>query len=193
MLLAKIISSESHLLYQARVIEKFEAENPPSMEDFGFGYFVRIPTETAEIIGIICDSVLYSPAYITLGPRFVSQDAVEIFAPDQLAENAILISILLLGHKTERFVQGVPKHVVPIGASVFKMDESEVEAFHRPEGKLEMRYFAQIVSQLDNKGLALPLIENIIEKLRKIVRNENERKMLEVLHKAAKLQLGLKM
>ncbi len=193
MLLAKIISSESHLLYQARIIEKFEVENPPSIEDFGFGCFVKIPAEKVEIVGIICNTVLYSPAYITLGPKFVSQDAVEIFAPDQLAENAILINILLLGHKAERIIQGVPRQTVPIGANVFKMSESEVEAFHRPKEQLEMRYFAQILSQLEHKRLAFPLIEEIIEKLKGLARNENELRVIEVLHKATKLQLGLKM
>ena len=71
MKIARIVSSNSHIDYVARVVDSLDASFPPSAEDFGFGQFVKLPfADETEIVGVIYDSMLVKvTARASLGRR----------------------------------------------------------------------------------------------------------------------------
>lgn len=182
MKIAKIVKSNSHIDYIARIIDKLDAANPPASEDFGFANFVRIPLENdSEIIGVIYNSLLINPEYANYGPRLSPQPDLGSFSPDYLNEQGFLIGILLLGTAAPNgsIRQGVPHAVVPAGQEVYKIDGAAVKKFHTDENDcLQIHYYSQIVA---HAGLfAVPLLEEIIKGL-SLECSENDRKRLEVL------------
>ena len=167
MKIAKVVSSNSHIDYVARVIDSLDAAEPPSADDFGFGQFVSLPVDdTAEIVGVIYDSILVNPDYSNFGPRLSPKPELGNFSPDYLNEQGVLIGILLLGSKdvNGKILHGVPRRVVPAGQDVFKIESKEVKKFHADENEcLQIHYYSQIVA---HAGLfAVPLLESIIEQL----------------------------
>jgi hypothetical protein len=168
MKIAKIVSSNSHIDYVARVIDSLDVAEPPAADDFCFAQFVRLPVdETAEIIGVIYDSILVNPEYSNFGPRLSPKPELGNFSPDYLNEQGVLIGILLLGSRDRegKILHGVPRRVVPAGQDVFKIEASDVKRFHTDENEcLQIHYYSQIVA---HAGLfAVPLLESIIEQLR---------------------------
>ncbi|HEX8636591.1 MAG TPA: hypothetical protein VF692_00900 [Pyrinomonadaceae bacterium] len=167
MKIAKIVSSNSHIDYVARVVDALDTSEPPTAEDFGFAQFVRLPfDDEAEIVGVVYNSMLVNPEYASFGPRLSPKPELGSFSPDYLNEQGFLIGILLLGTKSEndRFVHGVPRRVVPAGQDVYKIDAAQMRKFHADENEcLQIHYYSQIVA---HAGLfAVPLLESIIEQL----------------------------
>ena len=58
MKIAKIVSSNSHIDYVARVIDALDCDSPPQSTDYCFGQFVGLSDEMQTVIGIIYDSRL---------------------------------------------------------------------------------------------------------------------------------------
>ncbi len=167
MKIARIVSSNSHIDYVARVIDALDAADPPNSEDFGFAQFVKLPLEDeTEIIGVIYDSMLVNPEYSNFGPRLSPKPELGSFSPDYLNEQGFLIGILLLGaiDKSKAITHGVPRRVVPAGQEVYKIEADEVKKFHDDANDcLQINYYSQIVA---HAGLfAVPLLESIIEEL----------------------------
>lgn len=168
MKIAKIVSSSSHIDYVGRVIDSLDASEPPSVEDYGFAQFVRLPLESkTEIVGVIYDSILLNPDYSSFGPRLSPKPELGNFSPDYLNEQGFLIGILLLGFKDKdgKILHGVPRRVVPAGQDVYKIEDNEVRHFHVDQASdcLQIHYYSQIVA---HAGLfAVPLLEAIIEQL----------------------------
>ncbi|HKS71446.1 MAG TPA: hypothetical protein VJQ45_13565, partial [Ktedonobacterales bacterium] len=73
----------------------------PDVVDAGSGPGSRAPSapgaQDCWAIGLIYDTILLNPAFGALGPRLSSDAQNALFAPDYLAERAVLVSILLLG------------------------------------------------------------------------------------------------
>jgi hypothetical protein len=179
MLIAKIVSSNSHIDYVGRVIDSLDAARPPAAEDFGFAQFVRLPLEDeTQIIGVIYNSMLVNPEYASYGPRLSPKPELGSFSPDYLNEQGFLIGILLLGTigKDGRIVHGVPRRVVPAGQEVFKIEAHEVRRFHTDESDcLQIHYYAQVVA---HAGLfAVPLLEAIIDELSLDCREEDKKRL----------------
>ena len=167
MKIARIVSSNSHNDYIARVIDSLDAAEPPAADDFGFGQFVRLPIDDgAEVVGVIYDSMLVNPDYSNFGPRLSPKPELGNFSPDYLNEQGVLIGILLLGSRDGdgKILHGVPRRVVPAGQDVFKIDAAEVKRFHSDENEcLQIHYYSQVVA---HAGLfAVPLLEAILEQL----------------------------
>jgi hypothetical protein len=167
MKIARIVSSNSHIDYIARVIDSLDAAEPPAADDFGFAQFVRLPIDDgAEIVGVIYDSMLVNPDYSNFGPRLSPKPELGNFSPDYLNEQGVLIGILLLGSKDGegKILHGVPRRVVPAGQDVLKIDAAEVKRFHSDENDcLQIHYYSQVVA---HAGLfAVPLLEAILEQL----------------------------
>jgi hypothetical protein len=182
MKIAKIVSSNSHIDYVARVIDSLDVAQPPGADDFGFAQFVRLPIgEGAEIVGVIYDSILVNPEYSNFGPRLSPKPELGNFSPDYLNEQGILIGILLLGSRDRegKILHGVPRRVVPAGQDVFKIDAGAVKRFHSDENEcLQIHYYSQIVA---HAGLfSVPLLESIIEQLT-LDCSEQDRQRLGVL------------
>jgi hypothetical protein len=168
--IAKIVKSNSHVDYVARVIDELDADAPPAPEEYGFAQFVRMPvTETEEVVGVVYDTQLANPDYGSFGPRLSSHADLKVLSPDFLHEQGVLLGVLLLGWRVrgkEGWAghQGVPRRVVPVGQEVFSMSGAEVFEFHRGAGgAVQLHYFSQALAHAG--AFAVPLVESVIEQL----------------------------
>jgi hypothetical protein len=166
MRIARIVSSNSHIDYVARVIDSLDCDDPPDAADYCFGQFVRLPREVQDVIGIIYDSRLVNPEYGSFGPRLSPRPALGSFSPDYINEQGILIGILLLGtmDPSGKAKQGVPPQIVPAGQDVTKIHAEDINKFHSDgDGQVQLHYYSQVVA---NAGqFAIPLLDSIIDQL----------------------------
>ncbi len=204
--LGKIVSSDSHILYQARVHDASEIAQPPTREDFAFGTFVKIESFDANFaptsfevreedkeknIGVIVNSRLINPEHGYFGPHLsVPHYDTHTFTPDYLNEFGVLISILLLGELHQGYGhQEIPSKVLPIGSSVQKLDEPDILKFHRDaRGRLQLRYYP-LLGELGS-AFAVSLLRRIIERLLPSSA-PHERRLLAMLKKNAVWQESL--
>lgn len=166
MKIAKIVSSNSHIAYIGRVLEARDGEGLPGPDDYGFGKFVVMPTETESVIGIICDSRLINPEYMNYSPRTASMPALGELKRDLVDEKKALVGILLLGRIDAggKAVQEIPRRVVPAGQFVFTMEPDDIRTFHRDSnGSVQLRYFPNLLAHAG--ALAVPLAKTMIEQL----------------------------
>ena len=181
MKIARIVSSNSHLDYVGRIIDKLDSNNPPESDDYGFAQFVKIElTPETAIIGIIYDSILINPEYANFGPRLSARPELGSFSPDYLNEQGVLIGILLLGSiDNGKISQGVPRRIVPAGLEVSAMTHDDVMEFHSDDSNnLQLHYYSQIIA---NAGVsASSLIESIVAQLSQTA-SETEKNRLNVL------------
>ncbi len=171
--IAKVVKSNSHVDYVARVIDELDADAPPAPEDYGFAQFVRLPVREGveEVVGVVYDTQLANPDYGTFGPRLSSHADLRVLSPDFLHEQGVLLGILLLGWRERAggsgawaARHGVPRRVVPVGQEVFSLGPAEVFEFHRGEGgAVQLHYFSQALAHAG--AFAVPLVEAVIGQL----------------------------
>ncbi|MCI0485377.1 MAG: hypothetical protein L0229_02140 [Blastocatellia bacterium] len=161
MVIARIVKSNSHVDYIGRVLDRLDSAAPPAPEDYRFGQFVSIPTDAGATVGIIYNSQLINPEYGRLGPRLSSSSGMnEVFSPDLLDEQGVLIGLLLLGWMDEGATvhQGIPRAVIPVNSEVVKMAETEVRSFHAERGgRLALHYYSQVITHARQFGPQLLL------------------------------------
>lgn len=188
--IAKIIKSNSHVDYAARVLDSLETAEPPSTADYHFGQFVKIMAKDrngeprGEAIGVIYNSLLINPEYGNYGPRLSTPPELNaVFSPDYLNEQGVLIGILLLGWKgVDGRQQGVPREVLPINSDVETMAEEEIREFHHdPAGALQMHYYTHITTHTGS--FAFQLLSTIVDQLDHLT-TERERAKLHVLRRS---------
>ena len=167
MKIAKIIGSNSHVDYAARVIDVLDADEPPRADDYGFAQFVSLPLDDEGpcVIGVVFDTQLVNPDYGQLGPRLSPADDLRVLSPDVLHEQGVLIRLLLVGWRAGGQVHhGVPRRVLPVGQEVFALPDAEVQAFHRDgAGRVQLHYYSQVVAHAG--AFAVALVEAIIAQL----------------------------
>ena len=168
--IAKIVKSNSHVDYVARVIDELDADAPPAPEEYGFAQFVRLPVaEGEEVVGVVYDTQLANPDYGSFGPRLSSHADLKVLSPDFLHEQGVLLGILLLGWRIRKGQgcvahHGVPRRVVPVGQEVFSLPDEEVFEFHKGAGgAVQLHYFSQALAHAG--AFAVPLVEAVIEQL----------------------------
>ncbi len=178
--IAKIVKSNSHVDYVARVIDELDADAPPSPDEYGFAQFVRLPVrEGEEVVGVVYDTQLANPEYGTFGPRLSSHADLKVLSPDFLHEQGVLLGVLLLGWRSREddaggvskdgaetwtAHHGMPRRVVPVGQEVFSLSDAEVFEFHRgPGGSVQLHYFSQALAHAG--AFAVPLVESVIAQL----------------------------
>jgi hypothetical protein len=184
MRIAKIIKSNSHIDYAARILDSLETNEPPRATDYYFGQFVKISGTDCEIIGIIYNSQLINPEYGNYGPRLSTPPELNsVFSPDYLNEQGVLIGILMLGWQNgDGRRQGVPPTVLPINSEVEAMTDEEVRAFHHDRsGSLQIQYFSQIMTHAG--AFADQLLRVIADRLEGLT-TEKERARLIVLRRS---------
>src|ERR671927_95800 len=99
--IARIVKSNSHVDYVARVVDELDADEPPSAEDYGFAQFVAVPlAEGEEAVGVVYDTQLANPEYGSFGPRLSSRDELKVLSPDFLHEQGVLLGILFVGWRS---------------------------------------------------------------------------------------------
>lgn len=164
--LAKIIKSNSHVDYVGRIIDALDADEAPAPSDYGFAQFVLIPLpDEMEVVGVIYNSLLANPDYGSFGPRLSPVSDLSVLSPDYLNEQGLLVGILLLGWRAGGVNhQAVPRRVIPVNQEVYRLDEDEVQAFHKDvDGRVQLHYYSQVVAHAG--PFSGPLIESIIEQL----------------------------
>jgi hypothetical protein len=183
MRIAKIIKSNSHVDYAARVLDALETSEPPTPAEYCFGQFVKVVTERGAAVGVIYNSLLINPEYGNYGPRLSTPPELNsVFSPDYLNEQGVLIGILLLGWQSETGTQhGIPREVLPINANVEQMTAEEIRAFHHTaDGAIEVHYYTHITTHAGN--FAFALLTEIANQLEALT-TESERARLSVLRR----------
>ncbi len=190
MRIAKIIKSNSHVDYAARVLDSLETSEPPTTADYHFGLFVKITVKDkngeprGEAVGVIYNSQLINPEYGNYGPRLSTPPELNaVFSPDYLNEQGVLIGILMLGwQNSEGRQQGVPREVLPINSDVETMTDDEVRGFHHDAaGALQVHYYAHVTTHAGS--FAFQLISVIVDQLDRLT-TEKDRARLDVLRRA---------
>jgi hypothetical protein len=149
MKIAKIIKSNSHVDYIARVLDALDSAEPPAPEHYQFGQFVAIPADSQTMVGIIYNSQLINPEYGRLGPRLSSSAEMNaVFSPDLVNEQGVLIGVLLIGWVEDGSPhQGIPRMVIPVNSEVIAMSEDDARAFHTDHrDRLAIRYYSQVIT-----------------------------------------------
>lgn len=169
MLIAKIIKSNSHVDYAARILDSLETGQTPAITDYGFAQFVKVTAGDCEVVGIVYDSQLINPEYGNYGPRLSTPPELNsVFSPDYLNEQGVLIGLLLLGWRdADGCHQRVPRMVLPINSNVETMTGDEVRTFHQ-NGKsaMQLGYYAHITKHAGD--FVFPLVSAIVDQLEKV-------------------------
>src|SRR5256714_7717505 len=158
--IAKIVKSNSHVDYVARVVDKLDVDDPPSVSDYGFAQFASIPLEDgSEVVGVIYNSLLINPEYGSFGPRLSTAIDNSVLSPDYLNEQGLLLGILLLGWRDAegKNHHAIPRRVIPVNQEVYSFKEADVQRFHLDEdGRIHLHYYSQIVT---HAGLFAPSLD----------------------------------
>lgn len=190
MLIAKIVKSNSHVDYAARILDPFETGEAPNAEDYGFAQFVKVAVGVGEavIFGVIYNSQLINPEFGNYGPRLSTPPELNsVFSPDYLNEQGVMIGVLLLGWRDERGIhQGVPRSVMPINSQVETMSADEVRQFHRGKnGAVQLGYYSHVTTHAGD--FAFQLLTGITDQLEELL-GESERAGLNVLRRTLSWQ-----
>lgn len=184
MRIAKIVRSNSHVDYVARVFGPREIAEDVTPNDYRFGQFVKIAGHGGEVVGVIYNSFLINSAYGDFGPRLsTSQEQNAIFSPDYLNEQGVLIGLLLVGwHDGQAYQQGLPREVLPLNADVETLSDEEVCAFHHtPSNGLELKYYNHVTTHAGY--FTFQLLSTIVDQL-EVLCEDRDRARLQVLRKS---------
>lgn len=167
MKIAKIIKSNSHIDYIARVLDALDSTEPPAPEQYSFAQFVAIAANASTVVGIIYNSQLINPEYGRLGPRLSSSlEMNAVFSPDLVNEQGVLIGLLLVGwiDADGASHQDIPRTVIPVNSEVVTMSDEQVRAFHTDKrDRLALGYYSQVVTHA--REFAPPLLLAALDQL----------------------------
>lgn len=149
--IGRVVGSNDQLDYIVQINGPGDVAKPPRQAERAFGRFVHIPVGNDRLIGVIYTTQLLNPAYGTLGPRLSTEHELPVFSPDYLAETATVVGVMIVGtgHQSGRAVeydQGTPVLAPEVDAPVSVLSDSEVVAFHLPEGRLRLAYFPRLLA-----------------------------------------------
>ena len=136
-------------------------------------------------MGVIYDTQLLNPSFGSLGPRLSTDIQVELFSPDYLSEQALLVHLVMLG-MVEQYrsssgplklyiVHGIPSFPLELNSSVEAMTDEDVHQFHffHDQGDAEnqheylhMGYLPHLIAQ--QNSLIPMVILRIIEQLEQL-------------------------
>ncbi|WP_088894761.1 hypothetical protein [Leptolyngbya ohadii] len=150
--LGKVVKSNSHCDYVVQLDDRHEVINPPLPDDYGFGCFVKLeePEERHWAVGLVYNSQLFNPMFLSNGPR-LSSEPDPMFTPDLVADTRTLLGVVLVGTLIdgERAIygsHGIPKVIVPINTPAFVMTQQEIYHFHCNEnGNSQFCYYSHLL------------------------------------------------
>ncbi|MEM6450691.1 MAG: hypothetical protein AAF703_10295 [Cyanobacteria bacterium P01_D01_bin.105] len=185
--LGKVVKSNSHCDYVVQLDTPNDVENPPQIEDYGFGQFVKFESHRHWAVGIVYDTQLYNSSFLNSGPRLTSSPD-PVFTPDLVQDTCILLNVVLVGslHQTQHKaygLHGIPRVVIPANTSVCQMDMDEVHHFHQSaDGRPQFAYYGHLLHS--GGGFAAQLTQQVLSEL---ITTElfigPDQRALEVLHK----------
>jgi hypothetical protein len=136
MRLGKVVKSNSHCDYVVQLDDEMDVSHPPQADDYGFGSFVKLeePNGRHWAVGIIYNSQLFNPMFLSNGPR-LSSEPDPLFTPDLITETRTLLGTVLIGcleTAGDRAFgcHGIPRVVVPVNTPVSVMTPDEIYRFH---------------------------------------------------------------
>jgi hypothetical protein len=140
MRLGKVVKSNSHCDYIVQLDDQMDVMDPPTSDDYGFGCFVKLeePGIRHKAVGVIYNSQLFNPLFLSNGPR-LSSEPDPMFTPDLITETRTLLGVVLIGYLIQELdrtygFHGIPRMVVPVNAAVSLMNRDEIYHFHLNEG-----------------------------------------------------------
>lgn len=185
--IAKIVSSNSHIDYIARVHSESDMQGAPDVTDYGFGAFVSMDkgSSGAKFIAAVYDSQLINPEYANFGPRLSPKPQLEEFSPDFIDEQGVLLGLILLGTLSEdgSADQSLPSGIIMPGTDVHSLSDEDLVRFHTASnGTLIIHYYPQITQHAGS--FAVPLLDAVIGKL--VAVNNTNSEALRVLNDSLK-------
>ncbi|HEY9697505.1 MAG TPA: hypothetical protein V6D10_09585 [Trichocoleus sp.] len=152
MRLGKVVKSNSHCDYVVQLEDRIDVIHPPLPDDYGFGSFIKLeePDDRHWAVGLIYNSQLLNPMFLSNGPR-LSSEPDPLFTPDLVNETRTLLGVVLIGSMVEvgelaYGVHGIPRVVVPINTPAFTMTPAEVYRFHRNQvGQSQFCYYSHLL------------------------------------------------
>jgi hypothetical protein len=159
MKVAKIVSSNSHIAYVARVLDKRDGGGEPHPDEYSFGRFVSMECPDETIVGVISDSRLVNPEYISPSSRLGQASALGELRRDLVEDKRTLIAVLLLGSmRGDATEHSIPRRVLPSGLEVESMGSDDIVRFHRDgDGGVKMNYFPSVMSHSGPLSLTLAM------------------------------------
>jgi hypothetical protein len=121
--LGKVVKSNSHCDYVVQLDTPNDVENPPKIEDYGFGQFVRFDSHRHWAVGIVYDTQLFNASFMNSGPRLTSAPD-PVFTPDLVQDTCILLNVVLVGSlqkgdPIDYGLHGIPRVVIPASTPVY--------------------------------------------------------------------------
>lgn len=193
--IGKVVKSNNHCDYVVELDDRLTVKDPPTVEDYAFGTFVKLESEQRHwAVGVIYNTQLFNPSFLNTGPR-LSSDPSPFFAPDLQSEMRTLLGVVLLGSLESSSgqtygIQGIPRVVVPIHTLVYRMSEEEIYQFH--QDRLSRTQFAYYGLLLNYGGVFAPhVLRQILDQVSPMFYGQ-QRRALEILSRelAWKLTLG---
>jgi hypothetical protein len=166
--LGKVVKSNSHCDYVVQLDTPNDVDNPPQIEDYGFGQFVKFDSHRHWAVGIVYDTQLFNSAFLNNGPRLTSAPD-PVFTPDLVQDTCILLSVVLVGSlepgKPHSYgLHGIPRVVVPANTPVCQMKTNEVHCFHlSADGSPQFAYYSHLLRS--GGGFAAQLTQQILGEL----------------------------
>lgn len=186
MRLGKVVRSNSHCDYVVQLDDAMEVQSPPQPDDYGFGCFVKLDTKERHwAVGLIYNSQLFNPMYLSPGPRLLSEPD-PFFTPDLVRETQTLLWTVLIGtlekaNNQSYGRQGIPRIVVPVNTSVYTMDQQEIYSFHLSQDhQPQFCYYSHLLKSAG--GFASQLVEQVLQEVSPMFTGA-DRRALEILGK----------
>jgi hypothetical protein len=150
--LGKVVKSNTHCDYVVQLDDRIDVRNPPEADEYGFGCFVKLEDRDVRnwAVGIIYNSQLMNPLFMSNGPR-LSSEPDPLFTPDLISETRTLLGVVLIGAMMEDDgllfgMQGIPRVVVPVNTPTYLMSEDEIYRFHlNREQKPQFSYYSHLL------------------------------------------------
>jgi hypothetical protein len=166
--LGKVVKSNSHCDYVVQLDTPNDVENPPKIEDYGFGQFVRFDSHRHWAVGIVYDTQLFNASFMNSGPRLTSAPD-PVFTPDLVQDTCILLNVVLVGSlqkgdPIDYGLHGIPRVVIPASTPVCQMDTTEIHHFHlAADGRPQFSYYGHLLRS--GGGFAAQLTQQVLSEL----------------------------
>lgn len=195
--LGKVVKSNSHCDYVIQLDDALSTLNPPDVDQFGFGSFVKLedaspdsselfPDRRHWAVGVVYNTQLHNPSFNSSGPR-LSSEPDSLFTPDQVQETRTLLGVVLVGFMAQagdrlHGVQRIPRVVVPFNTAAALMSSEEIYRFHRDQrDQPQFRYYTHLLR--GGGHFAAELAQHILDSLKESPFTPDEHRALEVLSK----------
>lgn len=166
--LGKVSQIISMTNYLCSVFREGEIDKVPMNEDYRFGTLVKIEVKGGSVVGIITDITTVTPGErIPLKVPDVGQAKRLYPAFYSGLQTFVVVTYLGFIHSTSggapKISHGFPGIIPEITNNVWAMDDSEILAFHKPEGKLAFGYYSRFSKEQNFEYAFCTLCEQIIQ------------------------------